>query len=47
MIEQNWALARKRQNLEERARIMQTIRAFFVERDFLEVETPQRSYNFV
>jgi lysyl-tRNA synthetase class 2 len=41
-MEPNWSLARKRQALIERARIVQTIRAFFVDRDFLEVETPQR-----
>jgi len=38
----NWALARKRQNLAKRARILQQIRAFFVARGLLEVETPQR-----
>jgi len=42
VTEPNWALARKRQNLIERARIIQTIRAFFVARGYLEVETPQR-----
>ena len=41
-MEPNWALARKRQTLIERARIVQTIRAFFIDRDFLEVETPHR-----
>jgi len=41
-MEPNWALARKRQNLIERARIIAAIRAFFVARDYLEVETPQR-----
>ncbi|PLX83050.1 MAG: EF-P lysine aminoacylase GenX [Desulfuromonas sp.] len=41
-MEPNWALARKRQNLEQRARIVQTIRAFFVEQGYLEVETPHR-----
>lgn len=41
-MEPNWTLARKRQTLIERARIVQTIRAFFVAHDFLEVETPQR-----
>ncbi len=35
-------LARKQDRLIERARIVQTIRAFFVEQSFLEVETPQR-----
>jgi lysyl-tRNA synthetase class 2 len=38
----NWALAKKRTRLEQRARIVQTIRSFFVARDFLEVETPHR-----
>ncbi len=38
----NWALARKKQKLAERARIIQAIRAFFVSHHFLEVETPQR-----
>ncbi|TRO80256.1 EF-P lysine aminoacylase GenX [Trichloromonas acetexigens] len=41
-MEPNWALARKRPTLEKRARIVQTIRAFFVAGDFLEVETPHR-----
>jgi len=41
-MEPNWALARKRPALEKRARIVQTIRAFFMARDFLEVETPHR-----
>lgn len=41
-MEPNWALASKRPALEARARILQTIRAFFVERGYLEVETPHR-----
>jgi lysyl-tRNA synthetase class 2 len=41
-VEPNWQLARKRSTLEKRARIVQSIRAFFVEQDFLEIETPQR-----
>lgn len=41
-MEPNWALAGKRPALEKRARIVQTIRAFFVTGDFLEVETPHR-----
>ena len=41
-MELNWALARKKQTLAERARIIQTIRAFFIARNFLEVETPHR-----
>ena len=42
MTELNWALARKRQKLEQRARILQQIRAFFVGQGLLEVETPHR-----
>ena len=42
MIEPNWQLARKRVTLEERARIIQQIRAFFISHNFLEVETPHR-----
>ena len=42
MTEPNWALASKKRNLIERARIVQAIRAFFVVREFLEVETPHR-----
>lgn len=38
----NWALARKRRNLEGRARIIQTIRSHFIDEGFLEVETPLR-----
>lgn len=38
----NWALAKKRPRLEQRARIVQAIRSFFVSNDFLEVETPHR-----
>ena len=41
-MEPNWQLARKRPVLEKRARIVHAIRAFFIERNFLEVETPQR-----
>ena len=38
----NWALARKKQAMLERARIIQEIRAFFIEAGFLEIETPYR-----
>ena len=38
----NWALAKKRPRLEQRARIVQAIRSFFVSNDYLEVETPHR-----
>ncbi len=41
-MEGNWALTRKRPRLEQRARIVQTIRSFFVQRQYLEVETPHR-----
>ena len=41
-MEENWALARKRQTLKKRARILQQVRAFFVGRGLLEVETPCR-----
>lgn len=41
-MEPNWQLARKRPVLEKRARIVQAIRAFFIDRDFIEIETPQR-----
>jgi len=41
-VDRNWQLARKRCLLEKRARSVQAIRAFFIEHDFLEVETPQR-----
>jgi lysyl-tRNA synthetase class 2 len=42
MNEPNWALSRKRQTLTERARIIQNIRSFFIDRGYLEVETPHR-----
>lgn len=38
----NWVLARKQSKLEQRARIVQSIRAFFIAHDYLEIETPQR-----
>ena len=42
MNEPNWALSRKRQRLTERAQIIQSIRSFFIDRGYLEVETPHR-----
>jgi lysyl-tRNA synthetase class 2 len=42
MSELNWALARKQKALAERARIIQLVRTFFIERGYLEVETPYR-----
>ena len=41
-MEPNWQLARKRTTMVQRARILQKIRAFFVARGFIEVETPHR-----
>lgn len=41
-MEPNWQLARKRTTIEHRARILHQIRAFFIERSFIEVETPAR-----
>ena len=42
MSEPNWVLSRKRQRLTERAQIIQNIRSFFIDRGYLEVETPHR-----
>ena len=42
MSEPNWALSRKRQRITERAQIIQSIRSFFIDRGYLEVETPHR-----
>jgi lysyl-tRNA synthetase class 2 len=42
MNEPNWALARKRRVLAQRAEIIQGIRNFFLSRGYLEVETPHR-----
>jgi lysyl-tRNA synthetase class 2 len=38
----NWRLSRRKRALEQRARIVQAIRLFFIDRGFLEVETPHR-----
>jgi lysyl-tRNA synthetase class 2 len=38
----NWALARRKKALQQRANILQAVRDFFVSRDFFEVETPHR-----
>jgi lysyl-tRNA synthetase class 2 len=38
----NWPLARRKKALEQRAHILQGIRKFFIELDYLEVETPYR-----
>jgi len=42
MTEPNWALTRKNLFLQQRAAILQDVRAYFVEQDYLEVETPHR-----
>ena len=39
---ENWSLVKRKKTLEQRARILQGIRQFFVERGYLEVETPHR-----
>ena len=38
----NWHLSRRKRTLQQRARIVQAIRLFFIDRGFLEVETPHR-----
>jgi len=42
MTAANWALARKRALLWQRAAILQKVRAFFIGQGYLEVETPHR-----
>ena len=42
MTAPNWALARKRSLLLQRAAILQQVRAFFIGQGYLEVETPHR-----
>ena len=41
-VAKNWLLARRKKALQHRARIIQTIRHFFILQDYLEVETPHR-----
>jgi lysyl-tRNA synthetase class 2 len=41
-VAKNWPLARRKQTLQQRARILQGIRQFFIGRGYLEVETPHR-----
>lgn len=38
----NWPLARRKKALQQRARLLQGIRQFFIEAGYLEVETPHR-----
>ena len=39
---ENWSLVRRKKTLQQRARILQGIRRFFIEKGYLEVETPHR-----
>jgi len=41
-MNERWLLARRRNNLMTRARMIQSIRQFFISRDYLEIETPDR-----
>jgi lysyl-tRNA synthetase class 2 len=41
-VEKNWPLARRKKALWQRAQILQEIRKFFIDRGYLEVETPHR-----
>jgi elongation factor P--(R)-beta-lysine ligase len=41
-VVKNWALARRRKALQQRARLIQAMRRFFTEQGYLEVETPHR-----
>jgi lysyl-tRNA synthetase class 2 len=41
-VEKNWPLARRKKALQQRAKILQEIRRFFIHRGYLEVETPHR-----
>ena len=42
---ENWSLVKRRKTLQQRARIVQEIRRFFIEKGYLEVETPHRIPN--
>jgi lysyl-tRNA synthetase class 2 len=41
-VAKNWPLARRKENLQQRARVLQGIRQFFIGKGYLEVETPHR-----
>jgi lysyl-tRNA synthetase class 2 len=43
-VAENWSLARRKGTLQGRARILQGIRRFFIEKGYLEVETPHRIF---
>jgi len=41
-VAKNWPLAKRKENLQQRARLLQGIRQFFIGKGYLEVETPHR-----
>jgi len=41
-VAKNWPLVRRKKALQQRARILQGIRQFFIEKSYMEVETPHR-----
>jgi lysyl-tRNA synthetase class 2 len=41
-VEKNWRLSSRQKALQQRARLIQAIRQFFIEKGYLEVETPYR-----
>jgi lysyl-tRNA synthetase class 2 len=41
-VAKNWPLVRRKKALQQRASILQGIRQFFIDKDYLEVETPHR-----
>jgi lysyl-tRNA synthetase class 2 len=41
-VAKNWPLAKRKKNLQQRARLLQGIRQFFIGKGYLEVETPHR-----
>jgi len=41
-VAENWSLVRRKKTLQQRARILQGIRRFFIQKGYLEVETPHR-----
>jgi lysyl-tRNA synthetase class 2 len=44
-VAKNWSLVKRKKTLQQRARILQGIRRFFIEKGYLEVETPYRIPN--
>jgi elongation factor P--(R)-beta-lysine ligase len=41
-VAKNWPLAKRKENLQQRSRVLQGIRQFFIGKGYLEVETPHR-----